>query len=157
MIIFDGYLCGAAEKHFWSKARSLGIKILAISAVILLPFIIMFSFYCSSILPTIGYIIACVITISLTFIPKSTKSKLDLVPKKIYIEDEYIVCEAKTYTEQKLIDDVRSVTDYPEFYDLSFRMGNVSDKFVCQKDLLVEGTLEEFEKLFEGKIIRKIK
>ena len=28
---------------------------------------------------------------------------------------------------------------------------------IAQKDLLVEGTLEEFEKLFEGKIIRKIK
>ena len=26
-----------------------------------------------------------------------------------------------------------------------------------EKDLLVEGTFEEFEKLFEGKIIRKIK
>ena len=27
--------------------------------------------------------------------------------------------------------------------------------FVCQKDLLIEGSLEEFEKLFEGKIQRK--
>jgi hypothetical protein len=28
-------------------------------------------------------------------------------------------------------------------------------KFICQKDLLTEGTLEEFESLFEGKIIKK--
>ena len=26
---------------------------------------------------------------------------------------------------------------------------------ICQKDLIIEGTIEEFEKLFEDKIVRK--
>ena len=30
-----------------------------------------------------------------------------------------------------------------------------SQRFVCQKDLLVQGTIEEFEAVFEGKIVRK--
>ena len=38
----------------------------------------------------------------------------------------------------------------------SFIFGKISDKFICQKDLLTKGSLEEFERIFEGKIKRCI-
>ena len=41
------------------------------------------------------------------------------------------------------------------FYFIKFPFGKYSDKFICQKSLLTQGTLEEFEALFEGKIERK--
>ena len=61
------------------------------------------------------------------------------------------------FTESAAIEDVVKLVDYGEFYDLSFPFGKLNDKFVCQKSLLSKGTLEEFEALFEGKIIRKAK
>lgn len=54
-----------------------------------------------------------------------------------------------------MIKDVKNVYDHGEFYDLVFPFGKISGKFICQKNLLTEGTLAEFEALFDGKIVRK--
>ena len=56
-----------------------------------------------------------------------------------------------------MIDDVKKIIDYGEFYDFVFTFSARDIYFVCQKDLLVCGTIEEFESLFEGKIERRIK
>lgn len=49
------------------------------------------------------------------------------------------------------IGSIVKVVDYGNFYYLRPRVG----RYFCQKDLLTEGTLEEFEKLFEEIIVRK--
>ena len=56
----------------------------------------------------------------------------------------------------KPITKIKKIVDYGEYYYLFVFRWDASNGVVCQKDLLVEGNLEEFEKLFEGKIIRKI-
>lgn len=53
----------------------------------------------------------------------------------------------------KDFDAVRAVVDYGDFYYLDLFV-NVSP-FVCQKDLLVEDTIEEFEALFADRLTRK--
>ena len=52
---------------------------------------------------------------------------------------------------------IKKVIDYGEFYYLYLYRIDPSKSIVCQKDLLINGTIEEFEKLFEGKIRRKFK
>ena len=42
-----------------------------------------------------------------------------------------------------------------KYYKIFFIFPYKSQRFVCQKDLLVQGTIEEFEAVFEGKIVRK--
>ena len=54
-----------------------------------------------------------------------------------------------------MIDSVKRVVDYGEWYDFVFYYSDRDLYFVCQKSLLTKGTLEEFEALFEGKIVRK--
>lgn len=49
------------------------------------------------------------------------------------------------------LDKISTVEDRGEFYSIP----EIDTAVLCQKSLLVEGTIEEFEKLFEGKIIRK--
>ena len=56
----------------------------------------------------------------------------------------------------KNTDDVSKIIEYENMYIIVFS-GLMGLGIIAQKDLLVEGTFEEFEKLFEGKIIRKIK
>ena len=46
--------------------------------------------------------------------------------------------------------------DYGECYYFKFNFGERDRFFVCQKSLLTEGTIEEFEELFEDVIVRKI-
>ena len=38
----------------------------------------------------------------------------------------------------------------------SFETELKDTKFICEKKLLTSGTMEDFEKLFDGKIIRKL-
>ena len=73
----------------------------------------------------------------------------------MYVDGDYIICIADKYTESRLINEVKSVLDYGEFYEIKFPFGRLSDKFICQKSLLSKGAIEEFEKMFQGKIKRK--
>lgn len=77
----------------------------------------------------------------------------------IDLDERTIVCNyARTDNEIfKMIDDVVSVIDHGEWYSLSFSTIPLLQYLNLQKDLLTEGTLEEFEALFEGKIERRIK
>ena len=90
----------------------------------------------------------------LFFIPKRKKEKLAMLPKRIYIKDEHIVCVADRYTDSKFISDVKKVIDHGEFYELCFPFGKISEKFICQKSLLTKGSLREFEEIFKKKLIK---
>ncbi len=63
-----------------------------------------------------------------------------------------VICIADKYKECRKISDVKRVRDYGEFYELVFPLSKMSEKFICQKNLLTKGTLEEFKRLFRGKI-----
>lgn len=155
MIEFDGYITGAAEKHFQKKAGDFAQKTLIVGMVVASPIIILFSQIMQSWLPIAAYglFFACIL-LALR-IPKSKKERTAVIPKMVYTEEEYIVCVADTYEEYRNMGDVKEVLDYGDFYELVFPFGKVSNNFICQKELLTKGTLEEFEDLFIGKIVRK--
>ncbi len=58
-------------------------------------------------------------------------------------------------SETKNLSNVKKVVDMGEWYKIYFYFPYKSNLFICQKDLLVKGTIEEFEELFSDKIIRK--
>ena len=76
---------------------------------------------------------------------------------KIDISNDYLLSNMGGKAQLRDISDVKVVVDWGEWYDIIFYFPYKSVGFICQKDLIVEGTIEEFEKLFEGKIIRKYK
>ena len=78
-----------------------------------------------------------------------------MTPHRIYLENDTITCIAEKYVETKFWEDVKVVNDYGEFYELIFPFGNASDKFICQKSLLSNGKIEDFENLFGEKIVKK--
>ena len=84
--------------------------------------------------------------------PKGRKA---LTPNRIYITDNKMVCITDKLTEKRSVELVKKVYDYGEFYFISFYFGKISCYFICQKSLLTQGTIEDFEKLFDGKIVRK--
>lgn len=155
MIEFNGYITGVAEKHFKNRAIILGQNILLVGVVMILPVIFMLTLATDNWLIFILYCSFFLTIPILVRIPKSKKEWLSLTPKKIFVKDENIVCVADKYTESRFVEDAKAVRDYGEFYEIVFPFGKVSEKFICQKNLLVNGTLEQFEALFEGKIIRK--
>lgn len=47
---------------------------------------------------------------------------------------------------------IKKVVDYGGYYLLLVTRWDASNSIICQKDLLVEGSIEEFESIFAGKI-----
>ena len=152
MIEFLGYLTDEAEQYYWKKSRRLGRNIMWCSMLLLSPAIISFSVNLRewSILIAYGALF-CFIPV-LCLIPKGKKEKKSLTPNKVRIEDGYIMAFGEKFEECRSIQDAKQVKDHGDFYEITFPFGKISDKFICQKSLLSQGTLEEFEQLFQGKI-----
>lgn len=55
----------------------------------------------------------------------------------------------------KEVKKIKKVIDNGKYYTVIY--SGLSNAIICQKNLLVEGTLEEFEAIFEGKIKRKFR
>ena len=163
MIEFDGEISGIAKKFRFKREWQLGIKILFIALTILLPFVTflfykLWELYKVEMWETLPLYCSMYVIIPLaTLVINDKKTNKDLNTQKIFTDDEYIVSVlvngSKVY---KLISDTKCVNDYDEFYELVFPLSaGISHAFICQKSLLTKGTLEEFEALFEGKIVRK--
>lgn len=152
MIEFRGYLNGAAEKHFHKMGRSLGRTFLLVAVLFFFPVIINIGVRTDNWKLIIAYSSLFAIVPLLSLIPQSRKERKAVTPKRIFTEDDYIICIADKYTESRLISEAKSLQDFGEFYVIRFPFGKISDKFVCQKSLLSKGTIQEFETLFAGKI-----
>lgn len=154
MIEFNGCLTGASEKFLFEKL----IKSFQISTIfaftMVLPFIILLvkTFQALFILYIYFAFFLGLMILYRIIIPKAIKSG---IPKRISIMDNKMVCVSDDFTEKRSIELVKKVYDYGEFYFISFYFGKTSCYFICQKSLLTQGTIEDFEKLFDGKIVRK--
>lgn len=81
----------------------------------------------------------------------------ELVPTNITFQNGDIYGEGCRRSIWRSNDQVKAIYDWGAWYSFDFYFPNKNIYLICQKDLIVEGTIEEFEKLFEGKIIRKLK
>ena len=139
MIEFSGYLSGNAEKFFWTYSRRLTLKILfSVLIGIFLPTFLVIAVKTKYWELLLWYAISCTGIYLSTFIPQPRKDKENLTPKKITLDDTVVTCYTKKAVESKLIIDAKYVADYGDFYFIVFPFGNISDKFVCQKNLITK-------------------
>ena len=80
---------------------------------------------------------------------------VDIRPTRIAIDPKEILGEYRKGVAIRSINDVKKVIDMGEFYDIVFYSPNQWTNCICQKDLIIEGTIEEFEEMFKDKIERK--
>ena len=81
-------------------------------------------------------------------------AKKQLARKVIYIKDGMIFYVTDKGTVTQALEGVKGVRDFGEYYVLIFRGSGNFSQIICQKDLLTNGTIEQFEELFDGKIMR---
>ncbi len=82
-------------------------------------------------------------------------SHKEYYPTRITIDGEEIQIESRANCRICNIEEVQKVLDYGSFFDIKIYSPTRIFNCICQKDLIVEGTIEEFEKLFEDKIVLK--
>ena len=157
MIDFKGELTGKSRKFLLKKQSKIQVIAFSLSLIVVFPVILALAirFSMSIIWCYLGISILILI---LTSLPSDKKSQKTFMPIRVYVdlEDEVIVHECETCERFHGLDTVKAVYDYGEWYYFKFYFSARDLYFVCQKDLLAEGTLEEFETLFADKIVRKI-
>ena len=73
----------------------------------------------------------------------------------ITFDEKKVVVETPLWSKklEKPIKKIKKVLDDEDCYYVIY--GDINNSIVCQKDLLIEGTIEEFEALFQARIVRK--
>ena len=105
-------------------------------------------------------ILLMIVSIVLFFMRERTDSRRFVLTSwdfEIVLDNEIVTFINRTFQKVKTIpfSQIKKVKDEGNFYVIIF--GGYSNGIVCQKDLIVEGSIQEFEKLFEGKIVRNKK
>lgn len=108
---------------------------------------------------SLGIVLVLVIVTIIAFIVPKRKILNIIIPSYVKINMEFIEIAAVLGNGKNIrkMSRVKKVVDCGTWYEIFFKFGDITNSCVCQKNLIVLGTIEEFEKLFEGKIIRKLK
>jgi hypothetical protein len=155
MVEFQGELSDECKLYMQKECGKIGFLICLISSLIASIIIIIAGAFLDRRL--IAFILMPISVVVLAAFPKLSAPMKDLnlrLPKKFIIEDETISIEGEKFSETRLITEVKKVIDTGEWCHFKFNTLPFTPYFVCQKNLIVKGTIEDFEKLFEDKIER---
>ncbi len=98
----------------------------------------------------------CCVGIIISYLAKPKGKALDdLLNCRVRIYEENLILERiKGYWELKF-DDITKIIDYGNFYKICFCFPHSGALYPCQKNLITQGSIEEFENLFEGLIVKR--
>lgn len=155
MLIFKGEIKEENKKQILKKQILYVSAITIVMATILNVIFIVISiitkeyFLLFFIVPFL-YVIAV-----LAALPPSKKRHDLIFPTMISISGNTIRSQSVKFDYVRKISHVKKVIKTNNYYQICFLFPHKNSTFICQTDLLDEGSLEEFESLFKGKIIKK--
>lgn len=152
MIEFKGNIDGDCKRFLLKRhVKSTTICMLIVATFFAIPVILTAIFWKPIALLFLIPLFCLVIAATLT--PNKKEQKM-LLPKRLYIdmEEEAIVAEFEKTERFHMLYSVNKVLDYGEWYYFVFNYENRDESFICQKNLITQGTLEVFEKLFVDKL-----
>ena len=163
MIIFHGRYsekCITATAKQQNKSYALACFIFTLLAIIVTILIAIFDFtnfyYFLSLT-----IILIFVNILLLLVPHN--SIVFRLSRKITFDfdQDLVIIEIEDFSEKvkpktKKISTIKSIEDQGEWYYINFKI-DFTENIVCQKNLIEQGTIEEFEEIFKDKIIKKTK
>lgn len=152
MIEFDGKLTGAAKKFFYRRNICVASLIMLVSGLYatigdLIVFYWWFDYF------EWDNVYTCFLFLLIvTLLPCTMILSKRILPKKITIKGNFIFSQTGLRKQKISKYDVKKVYDYGEYYFIQPDFLHFTSIFVCQKELLTRGTIEDFEKMFEGKL-----
>ncbi len=94
------------------------------------------------------FLVPLVFFLTIPLFPLSKKTLDAMIPLQIDILDDVVVSKGKNFNCVKNISDIKKVVDYGSYYQIYFKWPKKTYKFLCQKDLISEGSVKDFEKKF---------
>ena len=157
MLVFQGEFSNNCKRYMIKKLKSISIIGLVIPCFLLcIPMLILtFIYHWSFVLAVITLLLLPL----LGLIQPKSKSLDLIVPFKVSIDTKTncITSKGKNFYFERKTSQIKKIIDYGEWYHIYFVFPHKNQSFICQKDLLVQGTIEEFKNYFQDKIIVKNK
>ena len=155
MIVFEGKLSEQSKKALNKELSLLKlISMIIMSVIVAIP--ITFLVIKDGLIWVVAYAFIPVLLIGGS-LPVPKKNEHLFCPTRILIDSSSnelsVILNNNKIT--RCFDDIVCVNDFGEHYKIKFKFPHKSIYFLCQKDLIVQGTLEEFETLFKDKIVHK--
>ena len=153
MIEFKGEITGRCKKFLMAKQIKIQTTATSITIALFLIPLILVAYYWNVI--ALIFLIPLALLLVFSLMPPGKNAQKLFIPKRVYIDttEETIVNECEKMERFRMLNSVKEILDYGEWYYFIFNYEDRDPYFICQKDLLTQGTLEEFEALFEGKIV----
>ncbi len=153
MIVFKGELSEKNKKILRKEtSRFSFIPTLIVSVILIVPITLAVVYYDTII--AYAYIIIPVLLLA-TLVPVSKKDWKLVCPIEISIDDVNVIINGEDWYEVREISNLESIVDLGDCYRMFFEIPEKTIHCLCQKDLIVEGTIEEFEERFAEFIVRK--
>ena len=156
MIEFNGELSEECKKFITKLVGKLNIVGATICLILFGGITVIFALNTSLlVLFFLPVVLFAVITMALP--PKTTSKEMNdyYYPKKIVIEEDLVWGEWENQYKEFSLDSVSQVIDYGDWYQIHFVLSRPLPPFICQKSLITQGSIEEFETLFAEKIVKK--
>lgn len=152
MFEFKGNLSKECEDFLYNKQRKLELISLGSVCVIFSIIIIVLSALFHPIFLIFFFLIAFILFTP--FLPITKKSFLQHMPKLIIfnLNEDSVFYKSIKNEDSYRISDIEIIYDYGNFYHIKFK--RVPDSYyLLQKDLITQGTIEEFQECFKDKIL----
>lgn len=158
MIIFQGDLSSKCKQYVSLQNRKANFIIAWISSALLLIPTILLSIFWEWIV--IVFIIPLLLV---PFLAKISATKTDdgwLYPTKIEIDMQenppLLLAESDKFYVLRNITQIKHIIDMGDWYIFVFRFPYKSKQFICEKTLLCQGTVQEFEEIFKDEIVLQL-
>ena len=155
MIEFKGELTGQCKEYVLKTEKQINFIGGAIAAGVVTIFtVVLASFY--DLVYLVAVPIVWLFMMILAAIPPSKKSYGNILPTQVIIDvEEGLTSKGENFSLDNVLENVTKVIDFGEGYHICFSSRN--NKFVCQKSLITQGTLEDFEELFKDVLVKETK
>ncbi len=151
MIKFAGCVSDEVQRHIKKKEYKRTAIVAAILYILFSGIVITVSLLTDLI--GLSFLILTTVFLIMMLLPQ--KGIVKWLPKEIFIDGETIVFTSAEQQVNREFVHVKHLSDCGNWYEFEFYFPHKNIYFVCQKNLLVEGTIEEFENLFADKIKRR--
>ena len=157
MFLFEGCLSEKCQNYIIQKNQRMGfVGGSVVAAVFAIPTILISIFWEWIVMLFLIGLIGFPFLVAVKPSPKTARQVL--FPQKIEFditeENAYVSAEGENFCLIKKTEDIKAIIDMGDFFVVLFYFPHKDIRFVCEKALLREGTLEEFEAHFSELMIR---
>ena len=153
MFEFKGEITGQTQKYQIKRfLKFVSICYLISSPLVIVYFIWALPAYIEFVI-SILIVMPIVIFIVILILPNNLKSYFTPCPTRLFIDSNNILVEQNNYQLCRKLEEIYQIVVYDEWYVFKFKPRKDDMLFVAEKNLIIQGTIEEFENFFKDKIV----